>query len=77
MVKHGHKKKKLRNALFIYIIKTSEEKTERNLNEGTSGLKAISRKRKKRENKGASHETLKNIRVSDREALFRYMITQT
>ena len=49
MVKHGHKKKKLRNALFIYIIKTSEEKTERNLNEGTSGLKAFFKKEKKKE----------------------------
>ena len=30
-----------------------------------------------RENKGAFHQTLQNIRVSDREAHFRYMITQT
>ena len=30
-----------------------------------------------RGNKGAFHQRLQNIRVSDREAHFRYMITQT
>ena len=31
----------------------------------------------KKENKGAFHQTLQNVRVSDREAHFSYMITQT
>ena len=31
----------------------------------------------KKENKGAFHQTLLNICDSDREAYFRYMITQT
>ena len=39
MVKHSIKKQETRKALFLYNIKTSEDKTERNLNEGKFGLK--------------------------------------
>ena len=52
----------------------SEDKTERNLNEGKFGIKPSF---KKKESKGAFHQTLLNICDSDREAYFRYMITQT
>ena len=61
MVKHGHKKEKIKNSSFLYNIKMSEDKTERNLNEGKFGIK----------------QTLQNIHISDREAYLRYMITQT
>ena len=53
----------------------SEDKTERNLNKGKwKRDKALFQEK---ENKGASHQMLQNIRVSDREAHFRFMITQT
>ena len=75
MVKHGHKKEKIKKNSFLYNIKMSEDKTERNLNKGKwKRDKALFQEK---ENKGASHQMLQNIRVSDREAHFRYMITQT
>ena len=77
MVKHGHKKEKNGISYLLYDIKTSEDKTERNLNEGKFGWKPSFKKEKKRENKGASHQTLQNIRGADWETHFRYMITQT
>ena len=78
MVKHGHKKEEIKKSSLLYNIKNSEEKTERNLNEGTSGLKASFKKEKKKEKtKCIPPQTLKNIRVSAREALFRYVITET
>ena len=77
MVKDGHKKEKIKKSSLLYNIKTSEDKTERNLNEGKFGLKPSFKKEKKRENKGAFHQTLQNICVSNSEAHFRYMITQT
>ena len=52
MVKHGHKKEKIKKSSLLYNIKNSEEKTERNLNKGKSGVKASFKKEKKRrENK--------------------------
>ena len=50
MVKHGHetrkKKKKIKTSTFLYNMKTSEYKTERNLNEGKFGLKPSFKKEK-------------------------------
>ena len=46
MVKHSIKKQETRKALFLYNIKTSEDKTERNLNEGKFGLKSFFKKDK-------------------------------
>ena len=57
------KKKKIRQAV-LYNIKTSEDKTERILNEGNKALF------QERENKGAFHWIY-------RDAYIRYMITQT
>ena len=75
MVKHGHKKEQIKKNSFLYNIKMSEDKTERNLNKGKwKRDKALFQEK---ENKGASHQMLQNIRVSDREAHFRYIITQT
>ena len=73
-MKHGHKKEKIKKNSFLYNIKMSEDKTERNLNKGKFGIKPSF---KKKESKGAFHQTLLNICDSDREAYFRYMITQT
>ena len=39
MVKHGHKQEKIKKRYFLYNIKTTEDKTKRNLNEGKFGLK--------------------------------------
>ena len=56
MVKHGHKKEKIKKSSLLYNIKNSEDKTERNLNEGKSGLKASFKKEKKKKRKqSASH----------------------
>ena len=38
-VKHGHKKEKIKKSSLLYNVKTSEDKKERNLNEGKVGLK--------------------------------------
>ena len=46
MVKHGHKKDKNKKGSLLYNVKTSEEKTERNLNEGKFGLKPSFKKEK-------------------------------
>ena len=46
MVKHGHKKEKNRISYLLYDIKTSEDKTERNLNEGKFGIKPSFKKKK-------------------------------
>ena len=72
MVKHGHKKEKIRKALKALLnnIKTSEDKTERNLNEGKFVLKLSFKKEK-------TKVRSTNRLVSDREAHMRYMITQT
>ena len=72
MVKHGHKKEKIRKALKALLnnIKTSEDKTERNLNEGKFVLKLSFKKEK-------TKVLSTNRLVSDREAHIRYMITQT
>ena len=45
MVKHGHKKEKNKKS-FLYNIKTSEEKIERNLNKGKFGVKPSFKKKK-------------------------------
>ena len=74
MVKHGHKKEKNKKSSLLYNIKTSEDKTERNLNEGTVWVKALFQER---QDKGAFHQTLQNLSASDREVHLRYMITQT
>ena len=72
MVKHGHKKEKIRKPLKALLnnIKTSEDKTERNLNEGKFVLKLSFKKEK-------TKVLSTNRLVSDREAHMRYMITQT
>ena len=46
MVKHGHKKEKVKKSSLLYYVKTSEDETERNLNEGKFGLKPSSKKEK-------------------------------
>ena len=46
MVKHGHKKEKIKNSSFLYNIKMSEDKAERNLNEGKFGIKPSFKKKK-------------------------------
>ena len=46
MVKHGHKKEKLKKSSLLHNAKTSEEETERNLNEGKFGLKPSFKKEK-------------------------------
>ena len=64
------KKRKLRKALFCVLLKRLRQKRKK------------SKRRKvwvkdlfqERESKGAFHQTLQNIRASDREAHFRYMI---
>ena len=38
-MKHGHKKEKIKKRFSSYNIKTSEDKTERNINEGKFGIK--------------------------------------
>ena len=56
------KKKKFKKSSLLYNIKTSEDKTERNLNKGKSGLKpSFKKEKKKRENEGASHQTLQKL----------------
>ena len=42
------KKKKFKKSSLLYNIKTSEDKTERNLNKGKSGLKPSFKKEKKK-----------------------------
>ena len=74
-MKHSHKKEKIKKSSFLYNIKTFENKAERNLNEGKwKRDKALFQEK---ENKGAFHQKLQNMRVSEREAHFRYMNTQT
>ena len=68
------KKEKNKKSSLLYNIKTSEDKTERNLNEGKFLLKPSFKKEK---TKVAFPQTLQNIRVSVKEAHIRYMITQT
>ena len=63
-----------KSSFYIILNKMPEYKTERNLNEVKLGIKPSF---KKKTNKGVFHQMLKNINVSDREAHFRYMITQT
>ena len=46
MVKHGHKKEKSKKSSFLCNIKTSGDKTERNLNERKFELKPSCRKKK-------------------------------
>ena len=48
MVKHGHKKEKNKKNSLLFNVKTSEEKTERNLNEGKFELKPSFKKEKKK-----------------------------
>ena len=43
------KKKKFKKSSLLYNIKTSEDKTERKLNKGKSGLKPSFKKEKKKE----------------------------
>ena len=38
-MKHGHKEEKIKKSSFLYNIKTSKDKTKRNLNEGKFGIK--------------------------------------
>ena len=44
MVKHSHKKEKIKKSSLSYNIKTSEDKTKINLNEGKFGLKPFFKK---------------------------------
>ena len=46
MVKHGHKKEKIEKSSFLYNVKTSEDKTKRNLNEGKFGIMPSFKKKK-------------------------------
>ena len=46
MVTHGLKKEKIKKRYFLYNIKTSENKTERNQNEGNFGIKPSFKKKK-------------------------------
>ena len=46
MVKHGHKKEKNKKSSSSYDIKSSKDKTERNLNEGKFLLKPTFKKGK-------------------------------
>ena len=50
-MKHGHKKRKK-----LYNIKTSDDKTVRNLNEGKFGLNPFLRKRKQIQSKKGNQE---------------------
>ena len=68
------KKKKTKKSSLLYNVKTSEDKTKRNLNEEKFLLKPSFKKEK---TKVAYHQTLQNIRASDKGAHIRYMITQT
>ena len=71
-MKHGHKKEKINKKLFFIVILKrlkTKQKERRKVRD-----KALFQKK---ENKGAFHQTLQNISVSDREAHFSDMITQT
>ena len=46
MVKHGHKKEKNNKSSLLYNVKTSEDKTERNLSEREFGLTPSFKKEK-------------------------------
>ena len=46
MVKHGHKKEEIKKTSLLYHVKTSEDKKERNLNEGKFELKPSFKKGK-------------------------------
>ena len=64
-------------SFHLYQIKASEDKTERNLNQGKFGLKTSFKKEKKRCFPPVFTEyTCLRSPCSDREAHFRYMITQ-
>ena len=64
-------KKKERKTLFYIMLQRLKIKQKERKK---VWLKALFQER---ENKVAFHQTLQNIHVSDREAHFRYMITQT
>ena len=64
------KKKKFKKSSLLYNIKTSEDKTERNLNKGKSGLKPSFKKEKK-------NRKWRCFPPDVTEAHFRYTITQT
>ena len=70
------KNKKIKQSSFLCNIKTSEDKTQ-NIKKSKQRKVWDKLLFQEKENKGAFHQTLQNIRVSDREAHFRYMITQT
>ena len=72
MVEHGHKKKKLRKYFFHIILKRLKTK-QKEYKRRKVWDKALFQEK---ENKGVFHQKLHNIRVSDREAHFRFMITQ-
>ena len=63
------KKEKNKKNSLLYNIKTPEDKTERNLNEGKFGLKLFFQER---ENNGAFNQALQNIRVSGRSSFQVY-----
>ena len=46
MVKHDHEKEKIKKSSLLYNVKTSEDKTEKNLNDGKFGLKPSFKKEK-------------------------------
>ena len=72
VVKNGHKKEKIKKSSLLYNIKTSEFKTERNLNKVKSGLKTSFKKEK---TKVLSIRRYR-LYVSQIEAHFRHMITK-
>ena len=63
MVKHGHKKEKIKKSSLLYNVNRKKSKRKK------VWVKALLQEI---ENKGAFHQTLQNICVSDREAHFRY-----
>ena len=46
MVKHDHEKEKNKKSSLLYNVKTSEDKTEKNLNDGKFRLKTPFKKEK-------------------------------
>ena len=70
MVKYDHKKEKINKSCPLYNVKKTEDKTKKSTRRKV-WVKALFQES---ENNGAFHQTLQNIRVSDRKA---HMITKT
>ena len=72
-MKHNHKKEKIRKDLFYIILRRLRQNKTKS-KRSKVWIKALFQEK---ENKGSFHQTLQNIRVSDREANFSHMITKT